>query len=202
MRKKVAWPYYIWLYFNILKQLNLNYRKLNNLDGKCNNKKREILYYDMFEEITQIIPYNIKRHKTKIKESNGILELLNGELPFVKKYFDDMLIRENKWLSYIKKTRNNVEHSPHRLLLCAQTGTKGSSNITLNYMKHGADLTKINLSDIEYCYCDNIILGRIINELNDLFKKIRKEINKLKKEKKIENEIAEIYSKYHFKNTI
>ena len=49
MKEKVSWPYYIWMYFNILKKLNSNYRKLNNLDGKHNNKKRELLYYEMFE---------------------------------------------------------------------------------------------------------------------------------------------------------
>ena len=196
MKEKIAWPYYIWMYFNILKKLNSNYRKLNNLDGKHNNNKRELLYYDMFEEITQIIPYRVKGEKIRIRENEGILELLNDELSFVKEYFENMLASEKEWLSYIKRTRNNIEHSPHRLLLCAQTGTKGHSNITLNYMKQGADLTKINWFNIEYCYCDSVILGKIISELNELFKQIRKEINKLEKEKKIENEIAKIYSRY------
>ena len=187
------------MYFNILKRLNSNYKKLNNLDGKHNNRKREKLYYEMFEEITQIIPYKIDHGKLIIRNNQGILDLLNDELPFVKDYFVEMLSSEKKWLSYIKLTRNNVEHSPHRLLLCAQIGMKGSSNITLNYLKQGANLAKINWLDIEYCYCDNVILERIISKLNTLFIEIRKEIKKLKKEKKITSEIAEIYSKYRLK---
>ena len=50
MEKTIRWPYYIWMYFDILKKLNSNYRKLNNLDGKNNNRKREELYYEIFEE--------------------------------------------------------------------------------------------------------------------------------------------------------
>lgn len=94
MKEKVSWPYYIWMYFNILKKLNSNYRKLNNLDGKHNNKKRELLYYEMFEEITQIIPYKVKGEKIIIRENEGILELLDGELSFVKEYFDEMKVSE------------------------------------------------------------------------------------------------------------
>ena len=56
MKNKPIWPGYVWMYFNILNELNLNYKKLNNLEGKKNNNKREKLYYEICEEITQIIP--------------------------------------------------------------------------------------------------------------------------------------------------
>lgn len=195
---KIIWPYYIWVYFDILKKLNLNYKKLNKLVGKESNRKREKLYYDMFEEITQLIPYSVSSGKIQINNDKGILELLNGEESFVEECFREMSVSESKWLYYIKQTRNNIEHSPHRILICALYGTNDYSKIVLNYSKKGADLKNIELDEIEYCYCDSAILNRIIKKLNVLFIKIRKDINQMAKNKIIDSELIKIYAKYRF----
>lgn len=195
MPKEFIWPYYIWMYFNILKKLNSNLKKLNKLDGKKNNIKREKLYCEMFGEIAQIIPMKIINNKIIIK-NNGILELLDGEEKYVKEGFEEMKFSMGEFLYYIKETRNNIEHSPHRLLLCSQIGTKNHSNIIFNYIKPGVNVTNIGPEDIVYCYCDNKVLELIINKLNNIFILLRKEIyNKIKKGK-IDPHLREVYSKY------
>lgn len=198
MEKTIRWPYYIWMYFDILKKLNGNYRKLNNLDGKNNNRKREELYYEIFEEITQIIPCHINDGVLKIR-NQGILELLGDDEKFVKKNLKDMIDSEKLRLYDIRQIRNNIEHSPHRLLICAQFGTKGSSNITLNYSSANADLDELLAKDIECYKCDSKILNEIISKLNELFKDIRKDIVKLAKSGKIDYGLIKIYSRYKLK---
>lgn len=198
MKKAIRWPYYIWMYFDILKKLNSNYRKLNNLDGKNNNQKREKLYYEIFEEITQIIPCHINDGTLKIR-NQGILELLGDDEKFVKTFLEDMINSEELYLYDIRQIRNNIEHSPHRLLICAQFGAKGSSNITLNYSRANTNLDNISAKDIECYKCDSKILNEIILKLNTLFKNIRKDIIKLAKSGKVDYELIKIYSRYKLK---
>lgn len=195
------WPGYIWMYFDILNDLNLDLKKLNNLDGKSNNWKREKIYYDIFEKITQLIPYrfiNEEKGSLKLKEKNGILELLNGDEPFVREYLDNMINLRNESLSCIKTIRDNVEHSPHRILLCAMTGTKNFSSITLNYHKLGKVPPITNPDDIYCCKCNSIMVEKIVLDLNKLFIDIRNRIKELIKDGKVEPYFAKIYSKYRF----
>lgn len=196
MKNKPIWPGYVWMYFNILNELNLNYKKLNNLEGKKNNNKREKLYYEICEEITQIIPYKDENGKLILRKKEGILDLLDGEEPFIETFLSNLLLKEQEALGYIKNIRNYTEHKPHRLLLCAQTGTKGNSEITLNFLKKSKDYSNISGFDILFCYCDSEIIKRIIRELNELFRDIRKRIYELEKEGLIDNELARCYSRY------
>ena len=198
MKNEFIWPYYIWMYFNILKKLNSNLKRLNRLDGKNNNAKRERLYCEMFGEIVQIIPVEIDHNVTKIRDK-GILELLNGEEKYVKKGFDEMNSSMGKLLYYIKEARNNIEHSPHRLLLCSQTGTKNNSSIILNYLKPGVNITNIGPEDIVYCYCNSEVLELIIDKLNNIFKLLRKEIYNKIKMGKIDPKLKGVYSKYRLR---
>lgn len=199
MDKKYSWVYYVWMYFDILKKLNINYASLNKLDGLENNRKRELLYYDIVEEITQIIPYKIYKGKLHIRKQEGILELLNYDNNFVEKEFKKMLSIYREELSSIKQIRNNVEHSPHRILILSQLTSQGNSSVTINYYKKGTDLNEITVDSIECCHCDSDILGKIITELNVIFKQIRKEINFLSKSGKIDKNLMKHYSKYKLK---
>lgn len=199
MDKKYAWAYYVWMYFNILKRLNTNYARLNKLDGLENNRKRELLYYDIIEEIIQIIPCKITDGKLHISKDAGILELVHYKNNFLEKEFEKILNDYYEELFYIRQIRNNVEHSPHRILILSQRTSSGTSSITINYYKKGTDLNKITADSIEYCYCDSNILGKIINELNVIFKQIRKEINFLSKSGKIDKKLMKHYSKYKLK---
>ena len=64
------WPYYIYVYFDILQKLNIDLKKLNSIDGGHDgNKKRELLYCNIIENITKLIPYSIKDGKEKLKSS-------------------------------------------------------------------------------------------------------------------------------------
>lgn len=200
MNKKYAWAYYVWMYFNILKRLNTNYARLNKLDGLESNRKAEQLYYDIIEGITKIIPYKIDDEKTKKLKirKQGILELLQNN-NYIEKEFNEILTNKREQLFYIKQIRNNVEHSPHRILILSQFTSSGTSSITINYYKKGTDLNKITADSIEYCYCDSNILGEIIAELNVIFKQIRKEINLLSKSGKIDKNLMKHYSKYKLK---
>jgi len=198
MNKKIIWPYYIWMYFDILNKANKNYRILIKLSGKNNHKKIEKKYYEIMEEITQIIPCGYEKNRIKLKPKDGILELANN-VSFIKNDFKTILKKYNDELISIKVIRNNVEHSPHRVTLCAQVSGMGSSNITLNYYKKGSDLDNIKLDDLIYCHCSTLTLKNLISDLNELFKKIRKEIRKLSSKGKIDKELTTIYRKYKLK---
>ncbi len=195
MNNKIIWPYYIWMYFDILKNVNKKYRKLVKLCGKENHRKIEKINYEIMEGITQIIPYGYEKKKLKLKSGEGILELIANDAQFIGEELEKILKKYNDELMSIKIIRNNVEHSPHRVVLCAQVSGAGTSNITLNYYKKGSNFNNINVNDLLCCHCSTNILKSIISDVNVLFKKIRTKIL----EEKIDDNLARHYRKYKLK---
>jgi len=91
MDKKNIWPYYIWMYFDIVKDINKNYRRLIKLHGTENHRKIEKIYYEIMEEITQVIPYGYEKKKVKLKYGEGMLELIDNEFSFVEDILNNIL---------------------------------------------------------------------------------------------------------------
>ena len=145
-------------------------------------KKLKNIFFYLSTELLRLIPFteNKKDNSIFLNLKDGIC-LLKEHINFIESDLKKILQENTKTLLKIKKIRNKYEHEPHNVNGAFSTGHSSFSAMGF-YCRN--ELVSIDTMELTY----------IIYDLNKLFDKIEKKINRIEFENKDElNQFNKIY---------
>lgn len=148
-------------YLKTLYDLNHKLIKLCGVDPLYPFDDKTIL--DIIQDITRIIPYICcGKDKLKLKDGDGLLEYQN-DLPYLKKYYEKILLENYDFLNNIRKIRNKYAHKLHAVQLI---GSLSSPGCIFSYTFKIEDENKNGITLVDGQFF------KLIKALNNLFSKI------------------------------
>lgn len=165
----------IYTYFEILKNINLSFRKLIKYNLKIEEK--EDLFYIISGEILRLFPFKIKYDENNNflyeLENDGIM-LLKEEIKDLNDIYKNILEKHYTILFQIKTIRNKYEHEPHNIKCVCFMNGKIYTEAIFKYKEKNLTLNTLDLYEF-------------IFDINNEFKKIKNEIQTITKENKLRN---------------
>lgn len=156
----------LYRYFKGLYELNQNIIILCGVDVLDIDSQ----YEDQIENVIHLVPklvpyvYDKKKHLYLIKKKDGLLDFSN-EMPFLEKYYLNVLQNHTNFLVNVKTIRNKLEHRMHGAKVIAS----GSGSLCLFDITYEINGEKITITAGE--------LIAFVKEMNILFSKIQNLVN-------------------------
>ena len=177
--EKFDWINSIYKYFIILDRINKQFKFLIKT---MEYEEIEEHFFYLSTELLRLIPFteNKKDNSIFLNLKDGIC-LLKDHISFLEGDLKKILQENSKTFIKIKKIRNKYEHEPHNLNGFFSTGHSSFSAMGF-YCRN--ELVSLDTMELTY----------VIYELNKLFDKIEKKINRIEFENKDElNQFNKIY---------
>lgn len=177
--EKFDWINSIYKYFIILDRINKQFKFLIKT---MEYEEIEEHFFYLSTELLRLIPFteNKKDNSIFLNLKDGIC-LLKDHISFLEGDLKKILQENSKTFIKIKKIRNKYEHEPHNVNGVFSTGHSSFSAMGF-YCRN--ELVSLDTMELTY----------VIYELNKLFDKIEKKINRIEFENKDElNQFNKIY---------
>lgn len=158
------WINGIYIYFEILNEININFLQLIGLDCIHDVSLMEKLYLDISQDIIRIIPCVISKETEEISlnTKDGIFDF-KDDLNYLINDFTELFNKNKDELYRIKKIRSKTEHVPHKLKAKSFVSGNCSSKIKFEYKN---DKLYVNTEELK----------KIIKNLNIIFTKVQKDL--------------------------
>lgn len=169
--EKFDWINSIYKYFIILDKINKQFKFLIKT---MEYEEIEEHFFYLSTELLRLIPFteNKKDNSIFLNLKDGIC-LLKDYISFLEGDLEKILQENSKTFIKIKKIRNKYEHEPHNVNGAFSTGHSSFSAMGF-YCRN--ELVSLDTMELTY----------VIYELNKLFDKIEKKINRIEFENKDE----------------
>ena len=177
--EKFDWINSIYKYFLILDKINKQFKILIRT---MEHEKIEEHFFYLSIELLRLIPFteNKKDNTIFLNLKDGVL-LLKDNISYLEDSLQKILQYNSKTFIKIKKIRNKYEHEPHNVNSAFSTGHSSFSAMGF-YCRNQL----VSLDTMELTY--------IIYDLNKLFDKIEKMINKIEFENRDDlNQFNKLY---------
>lgn len=177
--EKFDWINSIYKYFIILDRINKQFKFLIKT---MEYEEIEEHFFYLSTELLRLIPFteNKKDNSIFLNLKDGIC-LLKEHINFIESDLKKILQENTKTLLKIKKIRNKYEHEPHNV-----NGTFSTGHSSFSAMGFYCRNELVSIDTMELTY--------IIYDLNKLFDKIEKKINRIEFENKDElNQFNKMY---------
>ena len=194
LRIKDKWVKEFPTYFLILQNVHKLYFDLINC-GVDDFEKAEDIVYLLSVQINRILPSAYKKGTNDIflKKNDGVL-LLKDSISFLEEDYTNLFNENKNVISTISDIRNKYEHEPHNIIAICYIISNKEQSFSFLYKKYDRIFLDTYTEEIKQGIKDGIIklewkintteIGKIILQLNNIFKKIQTKYIEISKDYK------------------